>query len=187
MMVFTEKYQLDQTLSSWMKCCCLTFSISWLFSLRRASSALIFLYTPGNRRISSYTLSQTTMINQDVEILICGETWISRKKLWIEIVLLKVFWHVRNRCEWRNFYFDDVTEKVFEWSKNAYLVLSRWRIFWTSDAWIVFFFLLLLGKNHQILHINWGNTRQKWKLQTPPQFMNRFSCSFVSWNSISPH
>lgn len=54
-------------------------------------------------------------------------------------------------------YFDEVTEKVFEWSKNAYLVLSRWRIFWKSHTWIVFFFLSRLGKNHQILHINWGN------------------------------
>lgn len=80
-------------------------------------------------------------------------------------------------------YFDEVTEKVFEWSKNAYLVLSRWRIFWKSHTWIVFFFLSRLGKNHQILHINWGNTHQKWKLQTPPQFMNRFSYSFVSWIS----
>ena len=150
-------------------------------------SSHLFVHTWKQKNLLIHTVTNNNDKSRRRNTNMWWNIWISRKKIVDWVVLLKGFWHVRNRCEWRNFYFDDVTEKVFEWSKNAYLVLSRWRIFWTSDAWIVFFFLLLLGKNHQILHINWGNTRQKWKLQTPPQFMNRFSCSFVGWNSISPH
>ena len=74
---------------------------------------------------------------------------------------------------------------VFEWSKNTYRARCRRWIFFTIGTWIGFFFLSLLAKNHQILHIHWCNTRQEQKLRIPPEFMYRFSCSFVSWNSGS--
>ena len=52
--------------------------------------------------------------------------------------------------------------------------------FLTIGTWIGFFFLSLLGKNHQILHTHYCNTRQK---RIPPKFMYRFSCSFAKENS----
>ena len=50
--------------------------------------------------------------------------------------------------------------------------------FLTIATWLGFFFLSLLGKNHQILHIYQCNVHQKRKLWILPKFMYRFSCSF---------
>ena len=45
-----------------------------------------------------------------------------------------------------------------------------------AHAWIGIFFLSLVGKNPQILHIHQCKKR---KLRIPPNLMYRFSCSFV--------
>ena len=83
---------------------------------------------------------------------------------------------------------DDVTKSDL---KTHILRAFQTVNFSTIGTWIDFFFLSLLGKSHQILHVHYCITRQKRKLRIPPKFMYRFSCSFVSWNcldvySVSP-
>ena len=77
----------------------------------------------------------------------------------IKLALYSFFCRARNSYEWRerqsiSILVTSLKTRVFEWSKNAYCARSRRWIFLTIGTWIEFFFLSLLGKNHQILHLH---------------------------------